>query len=270
MTRRTAAAWHDVRVTAPLTPPPPPHDPSPHECVAAAARRVRGSRLPDAAHGRTAGRAGRARHEDRTAGGRRRSRWPWRSAGRCSGCCGGGWRRMCRWSGMWTSRGAGSSTSRTPRGSRPSGWTERSLCSALAFGAVSAFAVFLWRRRGGVPLVVALAVGGLLGSLLAWRVGVWLGPTEDVLAAREVRGQGGDVLRAAEAGREGGVAGLVAGRAGACTWGSRRCSGLGIPSRCTGGGSQDGYGAPVAGGRVSPPPPLPSDGAWGLRPRPSA
>lgn len=58
---------------------------------------------------------------------------------------------------------------------------------ALAFGVVSALVVFLLRRRGGVPLVVGLAVGGLLGSLLAWRVGVWLGPAEDVVArAREV------------------------------------------------------------------------------------
>ncbi|GAB2773935.1 hypothetical protein GCM10027073_03310 [Streptomyces chlorus] len=58
---------------------------------------------------------------------------------------------------------------------------------ALAFGAVSALAVFLVRRRGGVPLVVALGVGGLLGSLLAWRLGVWLGPAQDVIAqARDV------------------------------------------------------------------------------------
>lgn len=53
---------------------------------------------------------------------------------------------------------------------------------ALAFGAVSALVVFLVRRRGGVPLVVALALGGLLGSVLAWRVGVWLGPTQNVIA----------------------------------------------------------------------------------------
>ncbi len=57
----------------------------------------------------------------------------------------------------------------------------------LGFGAVSALVVFLLRRRGGVPLVVGLALGGLLGSLLAWRVGVWLGPAEDVIAhARDV------------------------------------------------------------------------------------
>ncbi|MFV0136550.1 AAA family ATPase [Streptomyces sp. HMX87] len=58
---------------------------------------------------------------------------------------------------------------------------------ALAFGALTALIVFLLRRRGGVPLVVALCVGGLLGSLLAWRFGVWLGPAQDVIAhAREV------------------------------------------------------------------------------------
>lgn len=58
---------------------------------------------------------------------------------------------------------------------------------AVAFGAVAAGLAFLARRRGGVPLVVALAVGGLLGSLLAWRLGVWLGPEQNVVAhAREV------------------------------------------------------------------------------------
>ncbi|MGV9239277.1 AAA family ATPase [Streptomyces nigra] len=61
---------------------------------------------------------------------------------------------------------------------------------ALAFGLVSAVAVFLWRRRGGVPLVVGLALGGFLGSLLAWRIGVWLGPTENVIAHAKAVGKG--------------------------------------------------------------------------------
>ncbi len=61
---------------------------------------------------------------------------------------------------------------------------------ALALGAVSAAAVFLFRRRGGVALVVALAVGGLLGSLLGWGVGVWFGPTEDVVAQAKSVGAG--------------------------------------------------------------------------------
>ncbi|MFG2118584.1 AAA family ATPase [Streptomyces sp. NPDC048710] len=60
----------------------------------------------------------------------------------------------------------------------------------LAFGLVSAVVVFLLRRRGGAPLVVALGVGGLLGSLLAWRLGVWLGPTSDVIAHAKEVGKG--------------------------------------------------------------------------------
>ncbi len=61
---------------------------------------------------------------------------------------------------------------------------------ASAFGAVSALVVFLVRKRGGVPLVVALGVGGLLGSLLAWRLGVWLGPTQNVIAHAKAVGKG--------------------------------------------------------------------------------
>ncbi|PKV85257.1 hypothetical protein BX283_2793 [Streptomyces sp. TLI_146] len=61
---------------------------------------------------------------------------------------------------------------------------------ALGFGVVCAAIVFLLRRRGGIPLVVGLAVGALLGSWLAWRVGVWLGPTEDVVAAARAAGKG--------------------------------------------------------------------------------
>ncbi len=61
---------------------------------------------------------------------------------------------------------------------------------ALAFGALSAVVVFLLRRRGGVPLVVALGAGGLLGSLLAWRLGVWLGPAQDVIAHAKDVGKG--------------------------------------------------------------------------------
>lgn len=52
----------------------------------------------------------------------------------------------------------------------------------LAVGLVSGLVVFLLRRRGGVGVVVGLAVGGVLGSLVAWRLGIWLGPTQDVVA----------------------------------------------------------------------------------------
>ncbi|GHD97848.1 AAA family ATPase [Streptomyces alanosinicus] len=61
---------------------------------------------------------------------------------------------------------------------------------ALAFGVVSGVVVFLWRRGGGVPAVVALGVGALLGSVLAWRLGVWLGPESDVIAHAKQAGKG--------------------------------------------------------------------------------
>ncbi|MGW1496726.1 ABC transporter permease [Streptomyces sp. NPDC002402] len=61
---------------------------------------------------------------------------------------------------------------------------------ALGFGAVSAAAVFFFRRRGGIALVVALALGGLFGSLLAWGIGEWFGPTDDVVAHARAVGEG--------------------------------------------------------------------------------
>ncbi|MEV2200752.1 DUF2567 domain-containing protein [Streptomyces fradiae] len=57
----------------------------------------------------------------------------------------------------------------------------------LAFGAVSALGVFLFYRQGGIAVVVGLALGGVIGSLLGWGTGTLLGPTHDVVArAREV------------------------------------------------------------------------------------
>ncbi|MEU1792374.1 DUF2567 domain-containing protein [Streptomyces sparsogenes] len=53
---------------------------------------------------------------------------------------------------------------------------------ALAFGAVSAAVVFWFFRRGGIALVVGLAIGGVLASVIAWRLGVWLGPAADIKA----------------------------------------------------------------------------------------
>ena len=64
------------------------------------------------------------------------------------------------------------------------------LLLGLAFGAVSAVVVFLFRRRGGVPLVLGLALGGLLASFVAWKFGVWLGPTDNVVQHARQVGQG--------------------------------------------------------------------------------
>jgi hypothetical protein len=61
---------------------------------------------------------------------------------------------------------------------------------ALGLGALSAAAVFLFRRKGGIALVAGLAVGALLGSVLAWRLGIWLSPNQDVVAAAKAAGKG--------------------------------------------------------------------------------
>ncbi|MER7462510.1 hypothetical protein [Streptomyces sp. NPDC097981] len=61
---------------------------------------------------------------------------------------------------------------------------------SLGFGVLSAVLVFLWRRRGGVPLVVGLVLGSAFASLLGWRLGLWLGPSSDVAAAALKAGKG--------------------------------------------------------------------------------
>jgi len=61
---------------------------------------------------------------------------------------------------------------------------------ALGFGVLSGAVVFLLRRRGGIPLVAGLALGSLLGALIAWRTGIWLGPETDVVAHAKSAGKG--------------------------------------------------------------------------------
>lgn len=57
----------------------------------------------------------------------------------------------------------------------------------VALGVVSGALVF-WRcRRGGIAVVVGLAVGGVAASLLGMWLGMWLGPSDDVVGrAREI------------------------------------------------------------------------------------
>ncbi|GAA0359533.1 hypothetical protein GCM10010319_41150 [Streptomyces blastmyceticus] len=61
---------------------------------------------------------------------------------------------------------------------------------ALGFGVLSSAVVFWFRRRGGIPLVAGLAAGSLLASLIGWRLGVWLGPSSDVVATAKAVGKG--------------------------------------------------------------------------------
>ncbi|MGP4113149.1 ABC transporter permease [Streptomyces sp. 4N509B] len=64
------------------------------------------------------------------------------------------------------------------------------LLLGLAVGAVAGLAVFLARRHGGVALVLGLAVGAVAGALLAWGMGDWFGPTEDIAARAQEVGTG--------------------------------------------------------------------------------
>ncbi|MGW3012255.1 ABC transporter permease [Streptomyces sp. NPDC001219] len=64
------------------------------------------------------------------------------------------------------------------------------LLLAFGFGVLTTAAVFLFRRRGGIPLVVALVVGGLLGATVGWLTGMWLGPTPDMAAHAKQVGPG--------------------------------------------------------------------------------
>ncbi|WP_062211504.1 ABC transporter permease [Streptomyces sp. NBRC 109706] len=54
------------------------------------------------------------------------------------------------------------------------------LLLALGVGAVAGLVTFLLRRRGGVAVVLGLAVGAGIGAWLAWQLGMWLGPTDDI------------------------------------------------------------------------------------------
>ncbi|WP_185921613.1 hypothetical protein, partial [Streptomyces sp. WAC06614] len=61
---------------------------------------------------------------------------------------------------------------------------------SAGLGLLSAVGTFLWRRRGGVPLVLGLALGSGFAALLGWRLGLRLGPSRDIAAAAAEAGKG--------------------------------------------------------------------------------
>lgn len=185
-------AWHDGRVTAPLTPPPPPHEHSAQGSWQPPAG-APGAPAPGSEHAEYAKHTGPGWYGQDDGPGMRTEL---REAGlvALAVALGGVLLGVLWWwlaphvpligdvtDGNWVVY------LKDTEGEQAVGVDGTFTLLGLGFGLVSALAVFLLRRRGGVPLVVGLAVGGLLGSLLAWRVGVWLGPAEDVVAhAREV------------------------------------------------------------------------------------
>ncbi|MCY0926440.1 hypothetical protein OTB20_09535 [Streptomyces sp. H27-H1] len=64
------------------------------------------------------------------------------------------------------------------------------LLLSVGFGVLSAAAVFLWRRGGGAAQVVGLAVGSVFAALVGWQVGLWLGPSSDLVAVARRAGKG--------------------------------------------------------------------------------
>ncbi|WP_443065273.1 hypothetical protein [Streptomyces sp. NBC_00536] len=64
------------------------------------------------------------------------------------------------------------------------------LLLSAGLGALSAAATFLWRRAGGVPLVIGLALGSVFAALVGWRLGLWLGPSSDLVARAKAAGEG--------------------------------------------------------------------------------
>ncbi|MFJ7154812.1 hypothetical protein ACIQUQ_07710 [Streptomyces sp. NPDC101118] len=61
---------------------------------------------------------------------------------------------------------------------------------SLGFGLLSGLLAFLLLKRGGVAVVVGLAVGSVLAALLGWRLGIQLGPSRDLVAAAKAAGKG--------------------------------------------------------------------------------
>ncbi|MFI0899796.1 LPXTG cell wall anchor domain-containing protein [Streptomyces sp. NPDC020983] len=53
---------------------------------------------------------------------------------------------------------------------------------AAGLGLLTGAVVFWRRRQGGIGVVLGLAAGGVLASVIGWRIGVWLGPDTNIAA----------------------------------------------------------------------------------------
>ncbi|WP_158845598.1 hypothetical protein [Streptomyces sp. NRRL WC-3742] len=80
-----------------------------------------------------------------------------------------------------------------PEGEQRAGADAVFVLIGLGAGLLTALGAFLLTRRrgGGISVAVGLAVGGLLGSLGAWRLGRWLGPSKDLIGEARKAGNGG-------------------------------------------------------------------------------
>ncbi|MQS11812.1 hypothetical protein F7Q99_05785 [Streptomyces kaniharaensis] len=80
-----------------------------------------------------------------------------------------------------------------PEGEQRAGADAVFVLIGLGMGIVTALGAFLVTRRrgGGIAVAVGLTIGGLLGSLGAWRLGRWLGPSDNLIAEARRVGNGG-------------------------------------------------------------------------------
>ncbi|MEU8512189.1 hypothetical protein AB0C76_11445 [Kitasatospora sp. NPDC048722] len=80
-----------------------------------------------------------------------------------------------------------------PEGEQRAGADAVFVLVGLGMGILTALGAFLVTRRrgGGISVAVGLAVGGLLGSLGAWRLGRSFGPSHDLIGEARRVGNGG-------------------------------------------------------------------------------
>ncbi|MFJ9691941.1 hypothetical protein [Kitasatospora sp. NPDC101183] len=80
-----------------------------------------------------------------------------------------------------------------PEGEQRAGADAVFVLIGLGAGILTALGAFLLTRRrgGGISVAVGLAAGGLLGSIGAWRLGRWLGPSNDLIGEARRVGNGG-------------------------------------------------------------------------------
>ncbi|MFJ9440760.1 hypothetical protein ACIRRH_02680 [Kitasatospora sp. NPDC101235] len=80
-----------------------------------------------------------------------------------------------------------------PEGEQRAGADALFVLIALGAGIVTALGAFLVTRRrgGGISVALGLTIGGLLGSIGAWRIGRWLGPSSDLIGEARRVGDGG-------------------------------------------------------------------------------
>ncbi|MFH8386439.1 hypothetical protein ACH4E7_36865 [Kitasatospora sp. NPDC018058] len=80
-----------------------------------------------------------------------------------------------------------------PEGEQRAGADGVFVLIALGAGFLTALGAFLVTRKrgGGIAVALGLAVGGLLGSIGAWRLGRWLGPSDNLIGEARRVGNGG-------------------------------------------------------------------------------